>query len=131
MRCNIVRDLSITNMQLYFSKSDCQVGYMFRDKVSAVEFTDIEIVKGVLLKLTFSVVFTYLNKTKITCPIVLAPELLQAHNIKISLRNNIIMPESTDPNQQEKDVKSVYVKCESLEDFKFTLTCGLFKLQDC
>jgi hypothetical protein len=118
-------------MKLYFSKSDCQVGYMFRDKVSAIEFTDIEIVKGDLSKLNFSVVFTYMNKTKITCPIILTPELSQEHKGKISLRNNILMPESTDPNQQGKHVKSVYVKCDNLEDFKFTLTCGVFKLQDC
>jgi hypothetical protein len=113
-------------MQLYFSKSDCQVGYMFRDKLSAIEFTDIEIVKGVLSKFKFSVTITYMNKTKIICPIILTPELSQGPNVKINLTNNIVMANSTDPNQQEKDVKSVYVKCDNVEDFKFTLTCGVF-----
>src|SRR5688572_22284983 len=118
-------------MQLYFSKSDSQVGYMFRDKLSAIEFTDIEINKGVLSNLNFSLVFTYKNRTNITCPIILTSNLSQEHTGKISLRNHILMPESADRNQQEKDVKSVYLKCDSLEDFQFTLTCGLFKLQDC
>ena len=104
---------------------------MFRNKLSAIEFTDIEIVKGVLSNLNFSVVFTYMNRTRITCPIKLTPELSQQHKGKISLRNNILMPESSDPNQQEKDIKSLYLKCDNLEDFKFTLTCGLFKPQDC
>lgn len=118
-------------MQLYFNKSDSQVGYMFRDKLSAIEFTDIEIRKGILSQLNFSVVFTYMNRTKITCPVILSPGVLQENNVRISLRNHILMPQSTDPNQQGKDVKSVYVKCDNKEDFKFTLTCGLFKPQDC
>jgi hypothetical protein len=114
-------------MQLRFSKSENLIRYEFEENITAIEFTEIAMIKGLLSELTLSVIFRYTSGVKAFCPVSLILQPANPNNKGVDLISNITMPKIVQVNQNLEDVESVSITCESAEKFEFTLTCNFFK----